>query len=203
LGDALTVRRRLLHVTFDDAFTSITRALPILQRLGVPATVFVCTGFADEGRPLDIAELESEVRTHPDELRTMDWSQLAGLPPELVEIGSHTVSHAHLTQLDDSELLEELKSSRLRIEEKLGRPCLYLAYPFGEEDERVRVAARQAGYAAAFALPGSPRPSTLYAVPRIGLFSHDSPWRTEFKAAWIGRHVIAPARRGLRRAGRS
>jgi peptidoglycan/xylan/chitin deacetylase (PgdA/CDA1 family) len=203
MADVLAVRRRLLHVTFDDAFASVTRALPILERLGVPATVFVCTGFADEGRLLDIPELAADAEAYPGELDTLDWAELAALPPELVEIGSHTISHAHLTQLDDVELARELSESRRRIEEEVGRPCLYLAYPFGEEDARVRAAAREAGYSAAVALPGSQRSTDPYAVPRVGLFSHDVPWRTGLKAAWMGRHVIAPVRLKLRRRRRS
>src|SRR3954469_21309762 len=44
---------RTLAVTFDDAFASVIElAFPILDRLGLPATVFVATDFARERRPL-------------------------------------------------------------------------------------------------------------------------------------------------------
>jgi peptidoglycan/xylan/chitin deacetylase (PgdA/CDA1 family) len=199
LPDVLAARgRRLLHVTFDDAFSSVAQGLPVLEQLGIPLTVFVCTDFADSGRPLDIPELQSHARDYPHELATMDWTQLARLPADLVEIGSHTVSHAHLTRLSDDELMTELTQSRQRIEEELGRPCRYLAYPFGEEDQRVRAAAREAGYTAAFALPGSPRPPDDYAIPRLGLFAHDGQNRTALKASWAGRRA-RPILRKLRR----
>ena len=55
--EALAGRRGDLHVTFDDAYTSVDNALPILERLRVPATVFACTSYADDGRPLDFPEL--------------------------------------------------------------------------------------------------------------------------------------------------
>lgn len=202
LADTLAVRRHLLHVTFDDAFASVAQALPILERFGIPCTIFVCTDFADGGRPLDIPELNAQLEAHPGELVTMDWAQLAALPEDLVEIGSHTLSHAHLRQLDDAELARELTQSRGRIEEQLGRPCRYLAYPFGEEDGRVRAAAREAGYGAAFALPGRPRPRDDYGIPRVALFPHDGSLRTTVKASWAGRR-ITPALREIRRRTKS
>ena len=197
LRDVLDVRhRRLLHVTFDDAFASVLHALPILERLGVPATVFVCTGFADDGRPLDIPELADQVDAYDGELDTLEWTELAALP-DFVEVGSHTVSHAHLTQLDDGRLFHELRGSRRRIEECLGNHCRYLAYPFGEEDARVRAAAREAGYLAAFALPGPARPADDYRIPRVGLFAHDGRFRTTLKASRAGRQMM-PALRAIR-----
>jgi peptidoglycan/xylan/chitin deacetylase (PgdA/CDA1 family) len=201
LPDALGFgNRRLLHVTFDDAFASVAQAVPVLQQLGIPFTVFVCTDFADRGRPLDIPELESQVRDYPGELATMDWAQLARLPADLVEIGSHTVSHAHLTRLADDQLTRELTESRQRIENQLGRPCRYLAYPFGEEDRRVRAAACEAGYVAAFALPGNPGRRDDYAIPRLGLYAHDTPARTAIKVSWPGRRVSLMRRRVRRKA---
>src|SRR5712692_9710509 len=69
--DVFAGRGKLLHVTFDDAFVSVRNALPALERLGVRATVFVCSGFAAGGRPLRIPELAGEADERPDELRTM------------------------------------------------------------------------------------------------------------------------------------
>jgi peptidoglycan/xylan/chitin deacetylase (PgdA/CDA1 family) len=199
LPGLLAARDRALHVTFDDAYASVSRALPILERLGIPCTIFVCSDYAADGGPLAIRELAQEAEAYPRELATMDWDRLRALPAELVEIGSHTVSHAHLTQLGDSELAAELGDSRRRIEDELGRPCRYLAYPFGEQDARVRAAAREAGYAAAFGLAGGPRPVDDYALPRIGLFPHDGSARTFVKASHAGRY--AAARLDRRRQG--
>jgi peptidoglycan/xylan/chitin deacetylase (PgdA/CDA1 family) len=201
LPDVLAFRnRRLLHVTFDDAFASVAQAVPVLERLGIPFTIFVCTDFADGGRPLVIPELETHARENPIELATMDWAQLARLPADRVEIGSHTMSHAHLTLLADDELKRELTESRRRIEDELGCPCRYLAYPFGEEDGRVRAAAREAGYLAAFALPGNPGRRDDYAIPRLGLYAHDTPARTAIKVSWPGRRVSLMRRRVRRKA---
>jgi len=158
------------HVTFDDAFRSLARALPLLEGLGVPATVFVCSGYADDGRPLDVPELAEDLRRYPDALATMDWDAVRDLAQRGLEIGSHTISHPHLPRLDDAELRRELEESRARIEDELRRPCRFLAYPFGDDDARVRAAAEAAGYEAAFALPGPEDRIDRFAVPRVGMY---------------------------------
>lgn len=171
--------RRLLHVTFDDAFRSVASALPALERLGVPATVFACPGHT--GGVLAVPELAAEVAARPSELETMGWDELRGLVERGVEIGSHTVGHPHLPRLDDGELRRELVESRERLEDELRRPCPYLAYPFGDEDGRVQRAARAAGYAAAFALPGNESAPNPYAVPRVGVYRRDGRVRLALK----------------------
>jgi peptidoglycan/xylan/chitin deacetylase (PgdA/CDA1 family) len=182
---------RILHVTFDDAFTSVDRAVPVLERLGVPSTVFACSGFADGGRALNVPELAIQVEMHPDELATMDWDALRTLAARGVEIGSHTVSHPHLPRLTDAELQRELRESRERIADELARPCRYLAYPFGDEGARVRSAAAAAGYDAAFALPGREDRIDRFALPRIGVYRRDSPVRLRLKTTALRRPAAA------------
>ena len=190
---------RLLHVTFDDAFTSVEEAVPVLERLGVPSTVFACSGFADGGRALNVPELATQVEMHPDDLATMDWDALRTLAARGVEIGSHTVSHPHLTRLTDAELQRELRESRERIADELARPCRYLAYPFGDEDARVRSAAAAAGYDGAFALPGREDRIDRFALPRVGVYRRDSRLRLHLKTTAL---IRRPAAGILRLAGR-
>jgi peptidoglycan/xylan/chitin deacetylase (PgdA/CDA1 family) len=173
-AEIVHARGRLMHVTFDDAFRSIDAALPTLERLGVPGTVFVSTDLAGEGRPLAVPELAAEAEAHPEELSTHSWERLRELADRGVEIGSHTCSHPHLPRLGDDELDRELRESRRRLEDELRRPCRFLAYPFGDEDGRVRAAARRAGYEAAFALPGDVATTDDFAVPRLGVWRRDT-----------------------------
>lgn len=180
-ADVVGGRSRVLHVTFDDAYRSVEAALPVLERLHVPATVFACTGFADEGRPLRIAELRDDVDAAPQEWATLRWDELRELSERGVEIGSHTVGHAHLTQLGDEELERELRDSRAQIEDELGLACPYLAYPFGEHDDRIRRAAEQAGYEAAFAVDRTPEADGPWAIPRVDLYWRDTGLRARLR----------------------
>jgi peptidoglycan/xylan/chitin deacetylase (PgdA/CDA1 family) len=186
-AQAVEGRARVLHITFDDAFISIDRALPILEGLGLRATVFACTGYADGGRPLDVPELADDAARLPHELETMDWDALRSLGERGIDVQSHTVSHPHLPRLGDEELRRELSESRERLEAELGRRVGLLAYPFGDEDQRVRAAARAAGYDAAFALPGRTRNPDRYALPRVGVYLRDGVVRASVKTTVVGR----------------
>lgn len=178
--------RRTLHVTFDDAYADLMAyAIPLLERLGIPATVFAATAFAEDGRSLAVPELADDVRAYPERLATMSWDDLGELAERGFTIGSHTVTHPHLTSLSDGDLDRELQDSRVRVESRLGRPCTLLAYPFGEHDERVQAAARRAGYEAAFALGPGASKNNHYAIPRVDLYRRDSLFRATLKTSFV------------------
>jgi peptidoglycan/xylan/chitin deacetylase (PgdA/CDA1 family) len=180
-----------LHVTFDDAFRSVASLLPTLERLGVRSTIFVSTNYADQGDPFDVPELADAAAAQPDELETMDWNSLRACAQRGVEIGSHTLTHAHLTALSDEQLASELRDSRERIARELGQPCRFFAYPYGEHDHRVRAAVEAAGYEAAFALRSASSPFDRYAVPRVDLYRRDGPLRMRLKVSTLGRWTRA------------
>ena len=154
---------RTAVLTFDDGFRNwLTVAAPLLQRLGVRGTFYVCPGLLG-GRHW---HLDGE------EGRLLDESEARELLEAGMELGSHTLSHPDLRLLDGGELSRELEESKSEVERLTGRPCRTLAYPYGLYDERVVDAARAAGYELAFAwLPGPWRPleaPRLPAPPRHG-----------------------------------
>ena len=80
----------------------------------------------------------------------MSWSQIRELDSVGVEIGSHTLTHPHLTRLGEKELKEELTTSRKILEDRLGKSVTSFAYPYGEYDKRVVEAVINSGYSCAF-----------------------------------------------------
>lgn len=147
---------RAVLLTFDDGYLGQLRfAYPLLKRFGFPAAFFVHTAVI--GR-----------RTGKDH---MTWAQLQALDREgLVTIESHTVSHPEDLRLcSDAALERELRESKRLLEEKLGRPVRFLAYPVGNADGRVARAARAAGYELAFTMgPGwAASPADAFFVPRL------------------------------------
>jgi peptidoglycan/xylan/chitin deacetylase (PgdA/CDA1 family) len=192
--------RRTLAVTFDDGFRSVLElAFPVLDRLGLPATLFVPTDLVGSDRPMSWAGLGGWLAgAHAAELLPLDWDELRRLASAGWEIGSHTRTHPRLTTLTDEELGEQLTVSRARLEQELGVPCRSLAYPFGEADERVVAAAREAGYEAAGGLPTSFRHASALTWPRTGVWRGDGGLTFRVKVA---RPVLAlqrtPAFRAL------
>lgn len=149
-----TAPRKAMVVTFDDAYASILRAgLPVLEELGVPATVFVPTDAASTAGRMSWSELARWVGgEHEHELRCMSWDELRKLSDRGWEVGSHTCSHPHLTELGEERAADELRLSRAACEEELQVPCLSLAYPFGSYNRAVMDIAAAAGYRAAVTL---------------------------------------------------
>ena len=127
-------------LTFDDGWRSgLTTVAPLLARLGLRATFFVCPGgFGNHLRPLSDAGME---------------------------LASHTLSHRNLLTLSDAELRLEFEGSRAAVEALTGEPCLTLAYPTGRHDDRIEQAAAAAGYQLAFT--GEHGPWRRFAAPRI------------------------------------
>ena len=183
--------RRTLAVTFDDAYQSvIDLALPILQRLRIPASVYVPTDFPDIGKPMSWPGIEEWLGTpHEHELIPASWNSIADLAEIGWEVGSHSCSHPRLTELDDESLSRELADSREVVEERLGRRCTTLAYPYGDVDARVVAAARDAGYREAAALPAGMHPRRPLEWPRVGIYYADRGWRFRLKASPLVRRL--------------
>jgi peptidoglycan/xylan/chitin deacetylase (PgdA/CDA1 family) len=178
--------RKTVVVTFDDALRSVLDfAFPVLTRLGLPATVFVPTNFPSKpDRAMSWSGIEQWLGgEHEQELLPMSWEEIGGLAEAGWEVGSHTRSHPHLTTLTDPNLADELEGSRDELQERLGRPCRTIAYPYGDHDDRVATAAGRAGYIAGATLPARlPRPRPFY-WPRVGVYRMDDMRRYRVKVS--------------------
>ena len=177
--------RRALVVTFDDAYRSVLElGLPILERLGVPGTVFAPTDHIGSERPMVWPGIDQWLGgPHEHELVPMSWDELAGLADRGWEVGSHTCSHPRLTQTDDALLAGELRQSKKRCEEALGGECTSLAYPYGDHDARVVAATGAAGYRFAATLPTRLDAAGALEVPRVGVYHQDGTRRFRLKVS--------------------
>jgi peptidoglycan/xylan/chitin deacetylase (PgdA/CDA1 family) len=184
---------RAVAITFDDAYLSVLRvAKPLLDSVGYPATVYAPTAYLDmPEQPLKWDGIDRwHGGEHERELLPMSWDQLGELAEAGWEIGSHTRTHPHLRQVrDDAELRAELLESKATVEERLGRDCATLAYPYGDYDERVVAAAGAAGYAAAGTLPARLHPARPLAWPRVGIYRGDDERRFRLKVSRVVRRL--------------
>ena len=85
--------------------------------------------------------------------RTVDWEELGELERLGVRIESHGISHRPLADLELDEAAREISISKLRLEERLGRPVRAFSYVKGSEADYKPVhpsLVKQAGYDIAF-----------------------------------------------------
>lgn len=141
LFDARAGRTKLppkpIIISFDDGYAdNLLTAVPIMERYGMKATVFVISGSV--GQP-----------------NYLSWEQIKEMQARRTEIGSHTANHLALSDLDLQNRRFEAVNSKTVLEEHLGTPIKFLAYPYGNFDETMPEILRQAGYSGACTgLPG-------------------------------------------------
>jgi peptidoglycan/xylan/chitin deacetylase (PgdA/CDA1 family) len=150
--DALAGRtaptERNVVVTFDDGTADFAdRALPILARHGVPALVYIATGFIESGTDF------------PRGGAPLSWSALRdAVSTGLVTVGSHTDGHTLLDRVDRATVATELDRSIDLIGERLDLPVAHFAYPKAQApnadaDAEVRQRFRSAALAGIHANP--------------------------------------------------
>jgi peptidoglycan/xylan/chitin deacetylase (PgdA/CDA1 family) len=146
---------RPMAMTFDDGYADTVDAVHHLLDAGIPATVYVTTGTMGRRGMVTVPSLA-------------DLCQLG-----CVEVGSHGVSHRRLDELDSVELIEEVTSSRLRLEEVTQRPCTSFAYPHGNYNAASAAAVRAAGYSSAVAVRNalSHERDNIFALARVSMDS--------------------------------
>jgi peptidoglycan/xylan/chitin deacetylase (PgdA/CDA1 family) len=83
----------------------------------------------------------------PSGFEPLTRAQVADLHRRGHEVGSHSLSHPLLPQLDERSLQNELTGSRVLLEEWIGAQVHGFCYPNGDHDERSVRAVRAAGYA--------------------------------------------------------
>jgi len=106
-------------------FVQHLKGLPVAGREAVETEIRVRTpDFSLSAKERDLYEL-------------MDWDDIRELDPALITIGSHSMTHPDLPQVDDNRLAREITESRAELERRLGRPVVDFCYPNGHHDGRV------------------------------------------------------------------
>jgi len=126
------LRHDYVALTFDDGLkNNFSEALPILKKYNFNATFFITMD--------NIGKKDY-----------LGWDEILLLKREGFELGSHAIKHLPLPGLPYNQAREQIFSSKLLLEERLGSPVKYLAYPFGSFDKNIINLAKAAGFEAAF-----------------------------------------------------
>jgi len=171
---------RQAFVTFDDAFLDLREnALPVLNRLGVFAVTYVVADRIGGTNAWD-ADSGAQIRPLMDRADLLAW-QAAGQ-----EIGSHGMTHVHLTRVPLAQARAEIFDSRKKLEDLAGRPVRHFCYPYGDLNPAIRDLVGEAGYATATTTePGLNGPDVDPLRLRRFPASHRKPYQAALRAALV------------------
>jgi peptidoglycan/xylan/chitin deacetylase (PgdA/CDA1 family) len=134
--------RRVLGLSFDDGYRDVAEhALPVLERLGFRATVFVATGVIDGSATLAWYERQPPL---------LGWKEIERLDHQgTLSFEAHTVTHPNLVALGEDDARAEIAGSKRALERHLGRPVEAFCYPAGLAGPRDRALVAEAGFSVA------------------------------------------------------
>ncbi|MCX6355234.1 MAG: polysaccharide deacetylase family protein [Candidatus Aureabacteria bacterium] len=149
---------RSFAITVDDCLMSAyTHLFPLLRKEGYTACFFpIVNAVGQKG--------------------WVGWREIAEMLQAGMEIGSHGLSHADLSEISPSELRRELGDSKKIIEDTLGARVRYLSLPGGYCNRLVTTSAAEEGYEAVCSSAfGYNKPGTdRYALKRFCLRGDDA-----------------------------
>jgi peptidoglycan/xylan/chitin deacetylase (PgdA/CDA1 family) len=175
---------RYTSVTFDDGYQNIVdNALPELARRNIPATIFMVSGalgktpdwqdYADSSDP----DLQDPI---------MSRENLQALPFDLIEIGSHTMTHPKLSELPEAQVRAELSGSRARLKEITGQEVGLFSFPYGAATPELVGWCREEGYQHVYITHPSPALSEFKDLVVSRVKVHPDDWPLEFRLKLYG-----------------
>lgn len=148
--------RKSLVITFDDGYKSNLEAIKILSDFNFPATIFIVSANINIDECLSYPEITSFLKTTP------------------VKIGSHTLTHEYLPEVDDIQLEKEIKNSKIVLENFFSTEIKTFAYPKGGFNEKVLKTVKEAGYLCACTTNrGFSKKLNPFALRRIKMTNRD------------------------------
>jgi peptidoglycan/xylan/chitin deacetylase (PgdA/CDA1 family) len=131
--DCYTTQKALppkpLLLTFDDAFRSQREeALPILQKYGAKATIFVPT-----------AHIGKDSSWEKDPEAVMNWAELKNLPPSVIECAPHTHQHPNYKNLPLAAIQADVDSCLQSLAQHQLPFVPVFAYAFGARPKNAAI----------------------------------------------------------------
>lgn len=160
----------LEHIGFsclasDRKLTPAQKIEEILERL---------KGLAEPVRDQALAELQALTRQHcneePSQPMMLSWNEVEEMSKFNISFGSHTKTHAILTELSAEKLFDEISESKRLIQKNLSTHCRSFCYPNGNHNPAIKKILKNY-YECAFATEvGFVNPQhDLYTLNRIGM----------------------------------
>lgn len=172
---------RNVTLTFDDGFESFYEvAFPIAAKSGIKTILFITTGFIGQKVSFNYLFRNKQI------LKPLSWSQVKEISDAGIEIGSHAVTHATLSEIDEKSAEREIADSKKIIEDHIGKPVKCFAYPTGSRHTvtpRLKELIQKSGYTEAYTniMGFNNSESDVYALRRMRIYNTDTMPRFKMK----------------------
>jgi len=156
-------------ITFDDGYVNnLQYALPIMQHHH-----FIGVLFALGNGTIDYNRWDADAGEPSHQL--VNATQLQQFSELGFEIGAHSLTHPHLTQLTDEQAYTEIIESKQYLEALLKQPVISFAYPYGDYNTRTKALVRKAGFQCAVATDtgGLKLADDHFAIFRVNMMPRD------------------------------
>jgi len=170
-----TTNRPFFMITFDDGYQNILSVKNYLIDKGIKPVSFVLSHPENADRAQMLNNLPLLTIEQVKELKQAGW-----------DIGCHSQTHTDFWKVTSENVDREVLGSKIKLEQELGFPVEYFAYPKGRYSVQIKEAIEKAGYKMAFSMDNLifTRDSEILAIPRIGVMRTHS--FSEFKSLPLG-----------------
>ena len=167
---------RPVMLTFDDGYEdNALNAFPILRKFSFTAVIFLIGNRTIKTNEWDVKDGEPELNLlNDDQVKTMDAYG--------IEFGAHSFTHKNLTEIPLLDAEKEIYKSKTAVAERVRKPVISFAYPYGKANEDVKRIVHDAGFSFGIASDSGPRniSKDFYEVRRIQIFP-GAPWLSFWK----------------------
>lgn len=167
LDGKLVLPDKSFVITIDDGYKNILAIKKNLKNLGIKPTLFI---------------LSDSLNANTGELgvdkQLLQKEEILSLINDGWIIGSHSATHSDFNNLDETQIIREIKDSKSNLEKELGIKIKYFSYPKGRYSKKIIKAVKEAGYSLSVSMDDGfiNASSDRFSIPRVGVDKTHKLW---------------------------
>jgi peptidoglycan/xylan/chitin deacetylase (PgdA/CDA1 family) len=186
--------KKPMIISFDDGVAGNYALLPVIKKMDIPVTIFLCAGIintkrhfwfppshpdytfaalkqmTNRSRLSVLKDIGFTQETEFEDVQALSKKEIEEMVP-FVNFQSHTLFHPFLPRCTDEEAETEIAGSKRLLEQEYGLKINAFSYPNGDYSARDVELCKKAGYSCAISLiPGYNSPYTdLFRLKRVSV----------------------------------